>query len=320
MLFCVKGGKKEAVEFKIALVNVLLTLAYTMLGVLLCKIKKGTAEHLPTMSGALIYGCTPFLVLNSFMAIDYTPEILVQMGLFFVASAITQGGFLALLYGLLRKKREDAKYRVATLAAIAGNAGFFGIPIVRALLPNHPEVMCYACMYIVAMNVIAFTVGVFFLTGKKEYMTIRAAILNPTMLGLLLALPLFIFGWFDRLPDVVTGGISALSTMTTPLCMIILGIRLSTVSPKQLFGNPMVYLACALKLFIFPLFCYGLALLFPLSHAFRGALLILSATPCASIVLNLAEMHGSETELSANCVLLSTLMCCISIPLLSLLL
>ena len=307
-------------EFKIAFVNVLLTLAYTMLGVLLCKIKKGTADHLPTMSGVLIYLCTPFLVLNSFMAIDFSLEMLGQMGLFFLVSAITQGGFLALLYCLLRKRRSDAKYRVATLASIAGNAGFFGIPIVTALLPNHPEVMCFACMYIVAMNIIAFTVGVFFLTGKKEYMTLRAAILNPTMFGLMIALPLFVFGVFDVLPNVVTGGISSLAQMTTPLCMIILGIRLSTVSAKALLSKPMVYLACLLKLILFPLFCYGICLLFPFSEAFSGALLILSATPCASIVLNLAEMHHSEAELSANCVLLSTLLCCITIPLISLLL
>jgi predicted permease len=48
--------------------------------------------------------------------------------------------------------------------------------------------------------------------------------------------------------------------------------------------------------------------------------LILSATPCAAIVLNLAEMHHKEEELSANTVLLTTLVSFITIPLMTLLL
>jgi predicted permease len=49
-------------------------------------------------------------------------------------------------------------------------------------------------------------------------------------------------------------------------------------------------------------------------------MLILGATPCASILLNLAEMHNSGQNLAANCALLSTLLSMLTIPLLSLLL
>ena len=65
----------------------------------------------------------------------------------------------------------------------------------------------------------------------------------------------------------------------------------------------------------FPLFAYGCALLLPLPASFRISILILSATPCASIILNLAEMHRCQQEVAANCVLLSTLMCFLTIPL-----
>ena len=111
-----------------------------------------------------------------------------------------------------------------------------------------------------------------------------------------------------------------LANMTTPLCMIILGIRLSTVPVKRLFSQPFAYGAAAGKLLLFPLFCYGCVCLLPLPLAFRASVLILSATPCASIVFNLAELHRSETVLSANCVLLSTLLCFLTIPLFTLLL
>ena len=48
---------------------------------------------------------------------------------------------------------------------------------------------------------------------------------------------------------------------------------------------------------------------------------ILAATPCASIILSLAELHGSGgAEFSANCLLMSTLLCFLTIPLFTLLL
>lgn len=67
------------------------------------------------------------------------------------------------------------------------------------------------------------------------------------------------------------------------------------------------------------LFSYLLVLFLPLSDVFKASILILSATPCASIILNLAEIHHSGEELAANCTLLSTLISLVTIPLLSLL-
>ena len=49
-------------------------------------------------------------------------------------------------------------------------------------------------------------------------------------------------------------------------------------------------------------------------------MLILSAAPCASIILNLAEIHENETAFAANIILLSTLVCFLTISVLTLLL
>jgi predicted permease len=73
------------------------------------------------------------------------------------------------------------------------------------------------------------------------------------------------------------------------------------------------------KLLVFPLFCYGAIYFLPLPMPFKASILILAGTPCASIILNLAEIHHSETEISANCVLVSTLLCIVTIPFLTLL-
>jgi predicted permease len=119
------------------------------------------------------------------------------------------------------------------------------------------------------------------------------------------------------MPDLLRTGFGALASMSTPLCMIILGIRLAAMDFRTLFTTPLAWLISAGKLLVFPLFCWALTLPFPLDPVFRGSVLILAATPCASILLNLAEIHHNGQELAANCALLSTLLSVLTIPLLS---
>ena len=42
--------------------------------------------------------------------------------------------------------------------------------------------------------------------------------------------------------------------MVTPICMLVLGMRLSTSKFKDLFTRPTVFISCLFKLVVFPLF------------------------------------------------------------------
>lgn len=307
-------------SFNIALSNVLVTLMYILPGFIVCKLKRASADHLSTLSGVLVYGCSPCMVISSFLALDFSMKDLISMGWFFIASFLVQAAFMGLIYWLFQKKMDDPKYRILTIGSVLGNVGFFGLPVVKALLPNNPEVMCYSAVYVISMNILVFTVGVFCLTGDKKYMTLKAAVLNPTMFGFMTGLLLYIVRAGNVIPDLVKSSVGLLGNMTTPLCMIILGVRLATVSLKKLFTRPIVYLICLGKLVLFPLFAYAAVCFLPLAYSFKASMLILSATPCASIIFNLAELHKKESELSANCVLLATLLCFLTIPVLTLLL
>ena len=307
-------------SFDIALSNVLVTLMYILPGFIVCKLKRASADHLSTLSGVLVYGCAPCMVISSFLALDFSIKDLISMGWFFVATFLLQAAFMGLIYWAFRKKMDDPKYRILTIGSVLGNVGFFGLPVVKALLPESPEVMCYSAVYVISMNILVFTVGVFCLTGDKKHMTLKAAVLNPSMFGFVTGLLLYTVRAGGFIPDLVKNSVGLLGNMTTPLCMIILGVRLATVSSKKLFTRPIVYLICLGKLLFFPLFAYGLVYFLPLAESFKASILILSATPCASVIFNMAEMHKSETEISANCVLLTTLLCFLTIPVLTLLL
>ena len=307
-------------SFGIAFTNVLITLFYMAPGFLMAKAKKGKPEHLSTLSAILVYVGTPFLEISAFLSMDYSREAAAYMALFLPVTLILQTAFMLLIRCLAGKKYRENRFRIMSIGAVLGNVGFFGLPVVRAILPDHPEVACYSACFMVSMNILVFTTGVFFLTGEKKHISLKSALLNPTVIGFVLGLPFFLFDLGRFLPDVLKNAVSILGNMTTPLCMIILGIRLASAPLKSILADPTVYAASFLKLLIFPVFSYGIVSLFPLPFAFRAAVLILSGTPCASVMLSMAEIYGNETERSAGCVLISTLFSFLSVPVLTLLL
>lgn len=304
-------------SFGIAFSNVLLTLLYILPGFLACKGKIAKSEHLPTLSAILMYVCSPCMIVSSFIETERSLANIKQVLLFFVISLMIQVLITLIMYIIFHKKHYDVKYRMLTVSFGLGNAGFFGIPIIKALLPGHPEVACFACVYIVGMNMITFTVGAYCLTGDRKRMAIKRAFLNPSFISFIMALIIFAVDFQSFAPEKMLDAISLMGKMTTPLCMIILGIRLASVSFKKLFTRFYVYIICVCKLLLFPLFSLAIIYFLPLSDLFKAAMFILCGTPCASVMLNIAEMYQGETELAANCVLLSTLLCVFTIPLLA---
>ncbi len=305
--------------FNIAFSNVLIILLYVLMGYTLCKLKKAKSEHLPSLSAVLIYLGNPCLIISAFTSLDYSVSHLKNMGLFFIISLLCQLMFIAIVFAIIKRRYAEPKFRIFNVACVLGNVGFFGLPIVQALFPNNPEVASYSVVYIISMNIILFTIGAFCLTQNKRYMSLKSAFINPAILGLIIGLPLYLLSNRFTIPTVLFNGINIVGKMTTPLCMFILGIRLATVSFKKLFMRPMVYLTIACKLLVYPLFCYALVYFLPLPLVFKGSLLVLSSTPCASKLLSLSELYDGEKELTANSILLSTLLCFITVPLLTLL-
>lgn len=301
----------------VAFSNVLLTLLYIIPGFMCCKTKIAKAEHLSSLSAILVYVCSPCMVVSSFMETKRSLYNIGQIMLFFVVALAIQAVLTFVLYGLFKKKFQDVKYRMLTVSFGLGNAGFFGIPIIKALLPGHPEVACFACVYIVGMNMLTFTIGAYCLTGDKKRMTLKKAFLNPPFISLIVALIMYALNAQSVMPTLLADALSLLSKTTTPLCMIILGIRLASVSFKKLFSRLYVYIICACKLLIFPFACLAIVYFLPLDPIFKAAMFILGGTPCAAVMLNIAEMYDGETELAANCVLLSTLLCVFTIPILN---
>ena len=97
-----------------------------------------------------------------------------------------------------------------------------------------------------------------------------------------------------------------------------LGMRLATVTPRDLFGNPRIYLSTAIKNVVYPLLSFLIIYFSPLPTYIKVTFFLLGCCPAASMVLNMSELVGDGQTQAACSVLISTISCIITIPLLAL--
>ncbi len=298
--------------------NVLLLMIYIIPGFIFIKLKALDISEIGAFSKFLMFVCQPCLQLYSFDKVaDRHDKLQGPMAVFFVASLVLQVAVLLAMYLIFRKRYSDAGFRTVTLASLLGNVGFFGTPLLEKLLPDYPEAVAFAAVFIVSMNMIAWTAGLFVITGDRKYISVKKLLLCPPVLGLAVALPLFLTG--TKLPPLLAEPVQLLGSMSLPICMFILGMRLAVVGAKTLFTDKKAYLSVLLKMVAMPLLALGIMTLLNIDRNIKVTVYLLCACPVASLVQNLSELYGGDKATAADAVMLSNLICMATIPLLCLL-
>ncbi len=305
--------------FSIAFIAVLVLLLTAVPGFIFIKRKMVNEDCIPALSKVMMYFCQPCLAVYTFKSASFSSEKLLDLGIFALLTVAIHAVMLLASWLLLRKKYEEAIYRIMTIATTCANCAFFGIPIIEALMGERAEeLIIYTTVYAVVMNVICWTVGCAVISGDTKYISPKKVFLNPAMIGGVLAFLIFVF----QLPiqDDLLSMITVTGKMCTPLSMIIMGMRLATVDMKQMLTDARVYLTIATKSFIMPLVAFALVYFLPISQDIKTAFFIISACPVASVVLNFSEMIGEGQREAASLVLFGTVCSILTLPTMMLLL
>lgn len=123
------------------------------------------------------------------------------------------------------------------------------------------------------------------------------------------------------IPDVLSTPLTHLSNITTPLSMLVIGMNLTEGRVGDLLRDRDVFSVSFLRLVFFPVLTWAILRLLPISNPLVvGVTLIIMAMPSPAISAILAESYHSDKEFASRSVFLSSLLCLISIPLISLLL
>ena len=300
-------------SFTITLSLVATMLAYAVPAFLLVKTKLTKESAISGIASILLYICTPAIIINSFQQADFNRETVIDLLVFALLVLILQVAMLGGTYLFLHRKYDDARARIATVASAMGNYGFFGIPLLNGLMPDAPNAVIFVAIISIFLNFSAFTFGSMIISGDKKYISVKKMFLNPSVLSAAVALPLFFLK--IRIPVQISSILQLFVTISTPLCMFVLGMRLATVKFSDVILNPYSYLAVFLKQIATPLIAILITSLIPCNPIMEKTLVILSACPTATVILNLAEVIDSGQKHAVNTVLLGTILSIITIPL-----
>lgn len=254
----------------------------------------------------------------------YDPAFL-RSGLMAVALAT----FLYVLYGvisaLLSRPFRIPKERrgMWIFSCTFNNNGFMGFPIALALFGE--EGLTLAVFLGIPFNLLTYSAGVKLVCMDRSAsedqppVSWRSILLSMVNLSILLGL-IFYIGQIP-VPSVISTPLTHLANVTTPLSMMIIGMTLSGGKLSSLFRDHAVLSSSFMRLLFLPLITWGILKLLPLNDPLlAGVTLIIMAMPAPAVTSILAETYGADKEFAAQTVFLSSLLCLITIPLISLLL
>ena len=299
--------------FLIALSAVAILLLEAAPGFVFVKKKMLGEDSSAAFSKVLLYLCQPCLAVYTFSSAEFSVEKLADIGLFSLVTLVINGVMLGGAVLILRRKFADTSYRVLTLAMAFANCAFFGIPIIEALLPEAAEgLIVYTTVYATIMNILGWAIGIAIITGDARNISAKKIFINPAMIGIVIGVPLFLFS--IDLPAVLFDAVSLIGKMTTPVSMLIMGMRLATTNFKTVFTSVKAYVAVAVKTILMPLVSFALVYFLPLPIEVKKTFFIICACPTASVVLNFSELCGKGQREAAASVLLSTILSILTLP------
>lgn len=308
-------------------------IALTAVGVLLLQAVPGFAfvkcklldERAPkTLSKVLMYFCQPCLSVYTFTSATFSPEKLADIGIFALLSLAICAVMLGAGALVLRRRFADGANRILTLAMSFSNCAFFGIPVIEAIMGDGAEeLIIFTTVWATVMNILGWAVGIAIITGDRGQISARRIFVNPAMIGVSVALPLFLLSINgDTVPALAPlfDAIYVIGKMTTPLSMLIMGTRLATADLKSVLTSARTYAAVAVKGIAMPLVAFALVYFLPIPTEVKCTFYIISACPTASVVLNFSELSGHGEREAAASVLISTALSILTLPLMTLML
>ena len=274
--------------------------------------------HTTGMTEVLVKVAMPCAVFMALMRPFSTELFLESIATFFITGAIfIFGGLLGLcvarMMGAGIPERQCWRFGLTF-----GNIGFMGIPVIYAVFGY--EGLFYVAMALASFNLLSFTIGIkmFDTSGSLKMSPRKILINNPALTGTIIGFVFFLTG--IRLPAPLEGGVALMAGMNSPLSMILIGALLARQPLKETFTDIRVIPPNAVKLVVIPLLSLLVLHRFITNPVMLGVIVTLMAMPPAINTAIFAEQFGKDSVAATRLVIVGTLLCVVTVPLISLLL
>ena len=293
------------------------------IGFLMYRFKKISDEGSKALGNLLVYCSLPCVIVNGLIT-ERTPEKLIGFGISALCAAAV------LLCAVLISRLVLGRHAIDNFAGSFSNPGFFGVPLITAILPEGS--VFFIAAYIALLNLSQWTYGVTLLqqSGPDGLIPARgekkgrsgfsvSAILKklftaPFMIAILIGM--FLFLTQLQLPVVITRCVTFTANLNTPLAMFTVGIYLAQADLKGMFLKKRLYLVTLVRMVLCPAAAILLLSLVPAAYAdLRMAVLIAAACPVGSNIAVYAQLHDRDYRYAVETVIISTLLSIVTMPL-----
>lgn len=207
--------------------------------------------------------------------------------------------------------KDPFQRKIFQLMFVFSNLGFIGIPVVSSVLGA--EYVVYVSEFLLIYNLVFYTYGVSLMRGRFTPGSLRALV-NPGNAACILAMILVLANL--PLPGFLRTAVDYLGGAASPLALMAVGFTLAGANRKEIFGDKRLYLFVFLKLLALPCLMLPLLRLLPIDAALVSVCMVMFGMPVGSMPLMLITQQGLDGKVCTASVLLSTILCVVTVPIL----
>ncbi len=304
------------------------------IGMILYRRKMISEECSRQISGLIINVTNPALLICS--ALEDGPkaslqELGIALASYAAVFAILIAAGFVLPYVLRVPKRLHYAYQVLT---VFGNVGFIGIPLASAVLGS--QSLIFVSIFNLLFNLLVYTFGTSLLQRAAAQQAAEAAeapvshtqknasapagrtcgrlrmLVNAGTISAAVTI-IFYLGNF-HVPVIISSTLTYAGRATTLLSMLVLGVSVAQMAPKDIFSNPRLYAFTLLRQVLVPIGCMLLMRCFFHHTLILNTMLLMVAVPAANMPLMLAKQMDMETGSISQGIILTTILSLVTVP------
>lgn len=283
-------------------------LLFLLIGIFARKTNIITKAGNKSLMNLIIDIILPCNIINSFN-VAFSISILYDFGIVFII-AISIQVMCMLMSKFFYNRVPGRRKAVLQYATVCSNAGFMGNPIAESVFGSMG--LLYASIYLIPLRVVMWSAGISYFTNSKDRKSaMKKVATHPCIIAVYIGLFLMFTG--IHLPGFAANAIKSIGGSTTSLSMIVIGTILAEVNFKRIVNKTIIAYS-ALRLIIIPFIVLIACKLFSVNSLLTGVSVVLAGMPAGSTTAILASKYGGDEKFATKCVVFTTVLSLITIP------
>jgi hypothetical protein len=211
---------------------------------------------------------------------------------------------------ILVRRKPGRETDIERFSCIYSNCSFMGIPLIQALLGS--EGVFYLTAYLTIFNILVWTHGVITMSGQKTMKNVAKAFTSSSVIAIVLGFIFFVLR--ISLPGLITDTLSLISSMNTPVAMIVAGATIARTNVFKALKNPRIYFVTFLTLLFIPALMAVIFSFIPADETVETAVLIAAAAPSATMCTMFSLRYDRNSLYASEIFAVTTLLSVVTMP------